>query len=401
MYPMGGQYEALAQDRTLGLSLLSKIIKSGIPGPNEFKLKSTPKEIKQVIAAAGPALAAIPGWGTLAAAGAAVITAADQKRNAERVIGAANSGSFAQLLQEYQGMMGTVPGRVFGVDVLERIADAAGQQGLWPNVKKWSGDAIHGAIFGCKGCTPPTMKEWAAKNASGDPTKLVNDWSNHVQSTWGSKWLVQAGPVQRQIIIDLLDALISEANPNAPLYYGIPAAEPTPAAPPTPASASPAAASKIPPGASAIGTTPDGTPVYRGTDGLPYVVRGGVPYLWQGAIDNQPGTTAPLPVPTPAPMIQPAQPPPVLYVPTPTGETVDISSIIGSVLQQGQNQQQAFLTAMQALQAKGVQPTPQLQAAVAKEVQSSAVGGDKWLIGGAAVAGLVGLAWLLRRRRRG
>lgn len=339
----------------LGASFFTKLIKSAIPGPNDFKLKSTPKEIKKVIAVAGPALSAIPGWGTVAAAGAAVVTAADQKLKAQRLAGTAGG---AAMLDEYKQFAGQVPGRVFGVDNVRKIIDAIGIGGGWPNVKKWQGSAIDGALYGCKGCTPPTLVDWVNQKLSAgqdNPVALVNDWTNHVNATWGSKWLVgSAGELQRQAIVDLLDALIAKANPSAPLYYAQPATEPPPQVLPTPGPAP------------APGNTP-------------------------------PSNTAPAPKPQPLPA--PAPTPAPVPVPSPQSITdPNLQAYIKALLDQGQTQQQAFTTALAALGQSGQQITPQVQAAVADTVQNTASSNQLPLMIGLALGGGALLYFAARRR---
>lgn len=349
----------------LGLSLVSKIIKASTPGPNEFKLKSTPKEVKKVIAVAGPALSAIPGWGTLAAAGAAVITAADQRQKAQRLQGLAQANDAGGLLQEYQGLMGTIPGRAFGVDTMERLIDAAGQAGLWPNVKKWKGGVVHEAVItGCKGCTPPTMIDWTRQNANGNPLQLVDAWTNHVNSSWGSKWLVASGPVQRQILIDMIDALLSQVNPSAPLYYGQ-AAPDAPATPPPTSTAPPPSTAPTPAPPAAVLPAPSTPPPPALTTG--------------GPSSTIPTTALPQPIP------------PVVADNT--------RQMIDALLAQGATQSQAFAAALQSLAASGIAPTPQIQAAVAEEVKASSPMPWPWIIGGGAAAGLLALTLFLTRRR--
>lgn len=338
----------------LGASLFTKLIRSATPGPNAFKLQSTPKELKKVIAVAGPALNAIPGWGTVAAAGAAVITAADQRAKAQKVA-SANAG--AQLMQEYSGIAGTVPGRAFGIPAMEKVIASIGQAGGWPNVKKW-GDAIVDQVImtGCKGCTPPTMIDWIKQKVSSgqnNPLSLVNEWTNLVNQTWGSKWLVaSAGDLQRQALIDTLDALIAQVDPNAPLYYAQPSADPGTA--PTP--------------------TPSPSPIPSPTPSTP--------------IPGVPGATFPLPVqtlPAPSSVTDPA-----------------LSAYVQALMAQGQSQQQAFNSALQALQNAGVQPTPQVQQTVADTVKNNApsqAGVYSLAIGAVAVIG-IGIVLSNRRKRR-
>lgn len=328
----------------LGASFLTKVLRSATPGPNDFKLKSTPKEVKKVIAVAGPALSAIPGWGTLAAAGATVITAADQKLKAQRVM---QAGSGASLINEYSSMAGTVPGRVFGVDNMEKVIDAIGITGGWPNVKKWQSAVVDQVIrTGCKGCTPPTMQDWVKSKVSAgqlNPLALAPEWTSLVNSTWGSKWFVtSAGEVQNQAIIDMIDALIASVDPNAPLYYAQPQTE-------QPASVTPG---------------------------------------------NPPTTQTPV---TQTPVTQT----PISTLPAPPTSVTDpnLNAYIQALIGQGKSQQDAFTAALAALGNAGTPITPQVQQQVADSVQTASSSLPSWAIPAGIAAG--GLILFLAMRKRG
>lgn len=409
--------------------ILSKIIKASTPGPNSFKLQSTPKEIKKVIAVAGPALSAIPGWGTLAAGGAAIITAADQRAKAQRLQAAAASGGEANaILQAYQEVAGQVPGRLIGVSTLEQVAQAAGRAGLWPNVKRWS-DAVVPEVVrtGCKGCTPPTMQDWVRGNVNGNPLTLVDAWGNLVNSTWGSKWFVPAGPIQRQILTDLIDALIVQVNPNAPVYYGQASAELSPSNPPPgvivpvppptvqpPAISSPvilplpvspgqaagsasagSAPAQIivrppnqiaagpPSGVSLVaqaGFAPNGQPIYSATNGKLYLGANGQYYDYAGPVLASPPTS--IATPDAAPVLSPANAPALSTVPAgaatqATQSTIDqLLPLIQQAMAQGASQTQAYSAAIDRLATQGVQVTPQVQQAVAGTVANA--GKENW-----------------------
>lgn len=448
-YPMG----VTAPGRVIGCGcqsglgnlsggILSKIIKASTPGPNSFKLASTPKEIKKVIAVAGPALSAIPGWGTLAAGGAAIITAADQRAKAQRLQSAAAAGGEANaILQAYQEVAGQVPGRLIGVSTLEQVAQAAGRAGLWPNIKRWS-DAVVPEVVrtGCKGCTPPTMQDWVQGNANGNPLQLVDAWGNLVNSTWGSKWFVPAGQIQRQILTDLIDALIVQANPGAPVYYGQ-AAELSPSNPPPgliapvpPPTVQPPAISSpvilpmpVSPGQAAgsasaggtstqvivkpanqvsagppagvsivaqVGYAPNGQPLYSATNGKLYLSANGQLFDYAGPVLASPPTS--IATPDAAPVLPPSNAPALSTVPPGAALQATQSSIdqllplIQQVMAQGANQSQAYSAAIDRLASQGVQVTPQVQQAVAGTVANA--GEKSWYQNPLTVAALAAAA---------
>jgi len=130
-----------------------------------------------------------------------------------------------------------------------------------------------------------------------------------------------------------------------------------------------------------------------------------------------PPASAPAPV-TPAPTV--STPAPVVTTPNPAGTPlptspgqnatlplpnnsatggVDVSGLISSLMAQGASQQQAFTSAMSALQSKGVAPTSQVQAAVADQV-AAAGGLPSWAIpAGIGAAGLLALLLLKKKGR--
>lgn len=293
--------------------------------------------------------AILPGVGT--AIGAVVGAVAGALFRSKKDPNAAEKEALKGALDKYMQVQGTIPGRAFDLLTLKQLIDGAGYRGMWPAVKKWSGDAISGAIDGCKGCTPPTIRDWVkARVAEGkiDPTTLVNEWTDHVNQTWGSKWFVaSAGATQRQLIIDLLDFFVAQNKPDAPLFY---APEWT------------AAANTPPPAAAAPTPVPSGPTV---TLPAPIV-----------------GTGVASPIPT---QLDPS-----------------VAAMIQSALAQGASNMQAFQQAMQALQSQGVAATPAVQQQVAAQVQQAGAGGGlpSWATTGGLIAG-VGLLILALARPKG
>lgn len=288
-----------------------------------------------------------------------VPTSADQRAKAQ----ALSSLSGASLLSAYGQIAGSVPGRFIGVPTLEKVIDAIGQAGQWPNVKKWGSGIVDQVVMtGGKGITPPTMIDWVKqKVAAGqmNPVALVSEWGSLVNSTWGSKWLVPSGELQRQCLIDMLDALIAQVNPSAPLYYAqatetVATPSPTPVPQPAPS-----------PSPSPISPTPI-TPITQ------------------------------LPSPTPG------QPPiNITLPPAPTSATdPNMAAYLKALQDQGASQQQAFQAAMQALANAGQAVTPQVQQAVADTVQATAPpqqASTLYLALGAAA--IIGFGILMGRRK--
>lgn len=327
--------------------------------------------------------AIMPGIGTAIGAvvggiAGAIMGGKDPNKAEKRAL----SGDLDQYINLY---MGRVPGRAFGVATMEKLIDAAGYRKMWPGVKKWSGDAIHGAIYGCKGCTPPPLVDWVREQIGAgniNPTTLVDPWGALVQRTWGTKWFVPAGNVQRQLIIDLLDALIANQLPNAPLFYAVteapPAAVVTPA-PPAPAPmplpiATPAPAPLPMPGATPAPPTQWTPPFNTG------------PVLATTAASSATTTSTPAQVTTAATSGGPA-----------TLATPDLSAQIQQGIAQmmgsGASAQTTYQATLDQLSANGVAVTPAVQGQVANQVATQASVGSS---GGLMLAGLaVGLFVLM------
>jgi hypothetical protein len=181
----------------------------------------------------------------------------------------------------------------------------------------------------------------------------------------------------------LLDYLIAENKPDAPLFYApgwTVAANQTPSAPATPSSSTPS-------NPVAVGYSFDGKIVYA-SGGQYYTNVNGAWVAYTSAISATPppGMVVPGQTPGITPLPLPIQPPTsgtvpgTTVIPTATQPQVDVSALVSTLMQQGANQQQAFAAAMQSLQAQGVTPTPQVQQAVANQVQSAG--------GGASLANL-------------
>lgn len=368
----GCRCHAPQQMNGLGLSLLSKFLKISQPGPNEFKLQTTPNVVKKAIAVAGPVLSVFGPWGKVAAAGAAVITAADQRQKQQKLQDAARSGNAQALIAAYKDLAGQVPGRAIGLQNLQALIDAFGKTGGWPNVKKWNTASATDIFNGCRGCTPPWIPDFVRAQISGgvtDPFAMVPAWDQHVNQTWGSKWFVSsAGQLQGQLIADIFDYEVSQLAPNAPQVYGMPAPD-QPAPTPVPIAAAP-----------------------------------GLPVL------------APPVTQTPAPTIQPVKPLPnsrpttLPATPTTPAITVNVppnvapdqtAALIQQLMAQGASQQQALTAAIASLQAQGVNTaTPQVQQQLASDVasasqpQQASVG--LLALGAAAV---IGFGILMSRRK--
>lgn len=355
---------------------------------------------------------AVPVIGT--AVGAVVGAIAGALFSKKKDPNAAEKQALAGQLDDYMKVQGSVPGRAFSLTTLKQLIDGAGIRGMWPNVKKWSGDAIQGAIEGCKGCTPPTIRQFVKDQVSGgdiDPISLAGKFTDIVNKTWGSKWFVAtAGSTQRQLMIDLMDYFIALEKPDAPLFYApgwtvaANATAPTPAPAPMPGLTP--SGPKVPIGETKqVGTSSSGgLTVYSDTVGQLWTFQNGgwVPYTGAYIAQTAPGTPAVV-IPTPPAVTLPVQPPttnappPAVVTPTATQPQIDVQALIKSMMDQGASQQQAFTAALQSLQNQGVQPTPQVQQAVANQVQSAGMFGgvSPWLIG--AGVGLTLLSFYFSR----
>jgi hypothetical protein len=249
--------------------------------------------------------------------------------------------------------------------------------------------------------------------------KVVKPWSSGFGGTWAivddwSKW-------ENQIIVDLIDNYIhdipivstsyTESRRAIPSIGEVVRSLPKPAPPPPVAAPAPPAVTPLPAPAPFVPTPliqpkPKPTPPTASPIPAGYVYQGKTPgghqlyaaptgglYVWDGAVMLP--YTAPATVTPPPPST--SSPPP--QIPPATADHT--RSVIDALLAQGQSQQQAFAAAMQSLAAAGVQPTPQIQQAVAEEVKTQATGQSiNWpiVLGIGSAAGL-GLLLILRSRR--
>lgn len=302
--------------------------------------------------------AILPGIGT--AIGAVVGAVAGALFRSKKDPNAAEKEALKGNLDKYMQVQGQIPGRAMDLLGIKQLIDGAGYRGMWPNVKKWSGDAITGAIDGCKGCTPPTIRQFVADQVKGgdiDPFSLANKFTDIVNKTWGSKWFVaSAGATQRQLMVDLMDFFIAQNKPDAPLFY---APDWT------------VAANTPPPAAAIPAPTPAPTPIPT-------------------------PTPTPSVTPTPTPIQTPGVPLPSIPQIQPS---LDVSALVQQLMAKGATDQQAYLAALQQLQSQGVAATPQVQQAVASQVSAAGTGAGlpDWAKTAGIVAGVALLAFALAR----
>lgn len=123
------------------------------------------------------------------------------------------------LFDEYLPMMGKVPGRALGVSNIELIWEGAVQTGAWGAGKDtWVKDANRLHADSIANVIPSMLSQ------TDDPRKLVDLWAAYVEQRAKDPWAVPRNPTARQIAIDAIDAIVARHKPNAPLYYGRPAA---------------------------------------------------------------------------------------------------------------------------------------------------------------------------------
>lgn len=106
-----------------------------------------------------------------------------------------------------------------------------------------------------------------------------------------------------------------------------------------------------------------------------------------------PASSVPMAPPAQVYSTAPASLAPVAIAPT-SGGAPDMTALLQQMMAQGASQQQAFAQAMSTLQAQGVPPTPQVQQAVAQQVQAVSSGDllkspIVWVLGGGALLAVV------------
>jgi hypothetical protein len=217
----------------------------------------------------------------------------------------------------------------------------------------------------------------ASDDAKSVFSKVVGPWI----AQWGEEPNADWRRWENQIVTDQIDAYLYDMPIVATSYTQQRHAQPrlsevvkamTPPAPPP--LSTPAPAAKPP-----IATLP-----------VPAVIAPPVALL------PAPAAIAP-PVSSIAPGAPPASSPSSL---TPAAAD-NTRAVIDALLAQGASSQQAIAAAMQSLAAQGVQPTPQIQQAVAEEVQSKTQAIPwPWILGGGGLALTLAAVLLTRRRSR-
>jgi hypothetical protein len=289
-------------------------------------------------------------------------------------------------------------------------APILGLSGLGASSRKRNGDAFGAAFPGI---------QWKSDSHIILPAKFggvtVNrEGFDELAGTWyGATYHPDGDQAGWQQKFD--EALKKYGAYNA--YYGTSAAPtstptPTPVAPinvaPRPTTPilvqpAPSILPSSPPGVPAgvvLSTNPafkmaNGYEVYYGSDGKYYQSIPGGFRLYTGKLPgdatavNPPAQVVPLPA-----VVNPQQPPP-------TTGGADTQALIQQLIAQGASSQQAFAAAMQSLAAAGVQPTPQLQQAVANDVANTPQQASvMWLAGGAAALIVFGIVLSRRKNRR-
>lgn len=392
-----------AQMNGLGMSLLTKVLRISTPGPNAVKLKSTPDVVKKAIAVAGPALSVFGPWGKVASVGAAVITVADQRMKAQRLAQAASSGNTQDLVTQYQDVAGKIPGRVLGLPMINQIWAAL------VSGRAKAADAGY-VINSCAKCTAGTVKDQTAKALSQgitDPAQILDQLliPEMQRSNKKGTWTIPTNDLERQILIDAIDATAAQSNPNFPLTYGqaapdqpaTPVPAPSPVNPvvtpmPAPNVTPPAGAAfvNLPPGVTVsntpVRTLPNGTPLYQGSDGQLWAKNNSGWFVVQRAPTTLPPSTS-----------RPSSTPTSLPATVPPDQT---NALIQQLIAQGASRDQAMQAALQSLAAQGVQATPQVQQQVASDVAAASQPQQaSTLYLALGTAAMIGVGILMSRRK--
>lgn len=195
---------------------------------------------------------------------------------------------------------------------------------------------------------------------------------------------------------------VKQVESEAPIATSVtvPVATPAPAPKPSPTPA-PVPAGQLPPGVQVgaqLGFAPNGSPVWNASDGKMYLRTSTGFYPYSGPVAATPPNAPTTAVPTtalPQPGLQQPQP-----IPPATADNT--RALIDALLAQGSSTQQAFQAALQSLSSQGVQPTPQIQQAVAEEVKTQAAekAGFSWPIVAGVGVGVTLLAFVALSRRR-
>lgn len=377
--------------------------------------------------------APIVGAFTYGIGGAAIKLAAskfESDQNKKKAVASAAGQGNAALIQEYAPIAGSVPGRVFGLDNMRKVMNAAFDQGAIPGApidakgtrKVWGNmavdfiDATGGKCVTSKYACPEGLLALARANPTATAAQIVD---RYAASSPIHAPEIRSG-LERQIFIDAADAALTEINPNAALSYGYTQADLEKEAPQAPTSnddwvqiavenqfAPFTGAQDIRYGANGkwvvknVAAQNGGIPCSNDIFGDPIVGTVKACYSHPMRTTNQlPSPVSVIPQATRSPAPAPRVPPQsqALTQSGVSAQTSDqVNQMLAAMKQQGANQSQMLDAALAALKSQGVNTqAPAVQQAVAADVAQVQTAGVSnipgWLLpilaGGAVIFAL-------------
>lgn len=322
--------------------------------------------------------------GSIISSGVKLIQVADSKRIASAANAVASNvgSSNAALIQAYAPLAGSVPGRVFGLDNMRKVMNAAfgegaipapmidtkGTRKIWSNMAADFVDSAGGRCATSKYACSDGILTLAQKNPNLSAAQLAGLYIQTNPNGGPLNADIQQSGLEGQIFVDTADAALAQVNPNSPLTYGVTNADlPAPVAPPSAVVSAPA----LPAGGTFAATDASGRPLLIGPS--------------QPVAPIVASVASPTPTFTPAPAAQ------ALTQAGVSPATSDqINQMLAAMQQQGANQQQMINAAMQQLQNSGVNTSvPAVQTAAAADVAQMQTAG----VSTAGISSLPG--WLL------
>lgn len=216
-------------------SIVSKLIK--------FKKKITPKPLRKLVDAEAKTLkvvgknakfiapiASVFGPIGMAVGAAVTLVGADYNRAQQQAANLkATKKAGSELIAQYEGMAGTVPGRLIGDSIIKDVFSAYLGQGTW-NGTKYDASKRKARVGNLMSFAKQAVQSGIARGATSLLDIYNTDWPSIIASKANDQAAFTPTTIkQAQLIIDALDSALASAQPSSTISYGV-ATQATPTA---------------------------------------------------------------------------------------------------------------------------------------------------------------------------